>query len=71
MRLGMPAFPILLHHHSSNAELRSAIKSSNLLNVSGVKVGLFGLMTPDLILLSKPGEDVSESRCRGSCIGTG
>ena len=53
-------FPILCANlEAKDPELRSAIKSSILLNVSGVKVGLFGLMTPDLILLSKPGEGIS------------
>jgi 5'-nucleotidase/UDP-sugar diphosphatase len=53
-------FPILCANlEVKDPELRSAIKSSILLNVSGVKVGLFGLMTPDLILLSKPGEGIS------------
>jgi 5'-nucleotidase/UDP-sugar diphosphatase len=53
-------FPILCANlEVKDPELRSAIKPSTLLNVSGVKVGLFGLMTPDLILISRPGEGIS------------
>jgi 5'-nucleotidase/UDP-sugar diphosphatase len=53
-------FPILCANlEISDPELRAAIKPSILLNVSGIKVGLFGLMTPDLLLLSEPGEGIS------------
>jgi 5'-nucleotidase/UDP-sugar diphosphatase len=53
-------FPILCANlEVKDPELRSAIRPSVLLNVSGVKVGLFGLMTPDLTLLSKTGEGIS------------
>lgn len=53
-------FPILCANlEIQDPELRSAIKPSILLNVSGVKVGLFGLMTPDLDRLANAGEGLS------------
>ncbi len=53
-------FPILCANlEIEDPELRSAIKPSALLNISGVKVGLFGLMTPDLARLARTGEGVS------------
>jgi 5'-nucleotidase/UDP-sugar diphosphatase len=53
-------FPILCANlEINNPELRSAIKPSILLNISGVKVGLFGLMTPDLVRLANTGEGIS------------
>lgn len=53
-------FPILCANlEIQDPELRSAIKPSVLLNVSGIKVGLFGLMTPDLARLASTGEGIS------------
>jgi len=53
-------FPILCANlEVKDPGLRSAIKPSILLNVSGIKVGLFGLMTPDLERLARIGEGIS------------
>lgn len=53
-------FPILCANlEIQDPELRSAIKPSVLLNVSGIKVGLFGLITPDLDRLTSPGKGIS------------
>ncbi len=53
-------FPILCANlEIQDPELRSAIKPSVLLNISGIKVGLFGLITPDLDRLTSPGKGIS------------
>ncbi|HSD56772.1 MAG TPA: bifunctional UDP-sugar hydrolase/5'-nucleotidase [Methanotrichaceae archaeon] len=53
-------FPILCANlEIQDPEFRSAIKPSAILNISGVKVGLFGLMTPDLVRLARTGEGIS------------
>ncbi len=53
-------FPILCANlEVKDPELKSAIKPSILLNISGVKIGLFGLMTPDLDRLANTGGGIS------------
>jgi 5'-nucleotidase/UDP-sugar diphosphatase len=53
-------FPILCANlEIQDPELRSAIKPSTLLNLSGIEVGLFGLIAPDLDRMTKVAEGLS------------
>lgn len=53
-------FPILCANiQFKDSELQAAIKPSILLNKSGIRIGLFGLMTPDLDKLIVTGDDIS------------
>jgi 2',3'-cyclic-nucleotide 2'-phosphodiesterase (5'-nucleotidase family) len=57
---GFAEFPIVCANMDiQDPVLASAILPSVMLEVSGVKVGVFGLMTPDLARISSPGEGIS------------
>jgi len=57
---GFAEFPIVCANmHIDDPVLASTILPSVMLEVSGVKVGVFGLMTPDLARISSPGEGIS------------
>jgi 5'-nucleotidase/UDP-sugar diphosphatase len=56
---GFAEFPIVCANmHIDDPVLASAILPSVMLEVSGVKVGVFALMTPDLTRISSPGEGI-------------
>jgi len=53
-------FPIVCSNmKTDDPSLDTRLRSSVMLDVSGVNVGVFGLMTPDLVRISSPGEGIS------------